>query len=191
MGCDGDDTTPKVPTKISIHAPIVGCDDVDSKSFQSVNYFNPRTHRGVRQLPFTYLAKLSSISIHAPIVGCDIIKTFWKSVICSHFNPRTHRGVRRASHVFKEWFSRFQSTHPSWGATLLNLIGSLYKEISIHAPIVGCDAMMVVINRIGMKFQSTHPSWGATRITKSDNFRSSISIHAPIVGCDYANVLFQ
>ena len=34
--------------------------------------------------------------------------------------------------------------------------------ISIHAPIVGCDEVIAMSNRIPMKFQSTHPSWGAT-----------------------------
>ena len=34
---------------------------------------------------------------------------------------------------------KFQSTHPSWGATLYNAEIDDNKKISIHAPIVGCD----------------------------------------------------
>ena len=55
---------------ISIHAPIVGCDNKDIS---------------------THIIDL--ISIHAPIVGCD---RFGPMLIpfCTNFNPRTHRGVR-------------------------------------------------------------------------------------------------
>ena len=57
--------------RISIHAPIVGCDSYD-----------------------TLLIKSSLISIHAPIVGCDKKPSI--SIPCYiYFNPRTHRGVRR------------------------------------------------------------------------------------------------
>ena len=63
-------------TRISIHAPIVGCDLVIP--FKLVNpspYFNPRTHRGVRPYEFATLIPFSHISIHAPIVGCDLLRT--------------------------------------------------------------------------------------------------------------------
>ena len=56
----------------------------------------------------------------------------------------------------------FQSTHPSWGATLCGLYYSSHIYISIHAPIVGCDMGVDI---------TTHVI-------------SYISIHAPIVGCD-------
>ena len=58
---------------------------------------------------------------------------------------------------------KFQSTHPSWGATACTRDIALSKVISIHAPIVGCDQTMFYLNHhLGI-----------------------ISIHAPIVGCDY------
>ena len=62
---------------ISIHAPIVGYDDV---------------------LIYIYICMMA-ISIHAPIVGCDQVEaeTKLETVI-------------------------FQSTHPSWGATLFTTI---------------------------------------------------------------------
>ena len=80
---------------------------------------------------------------------------------------------------------RFQSTHPSWGATETELNRSKSLE-----------------------FQSTHPSWGATmvfkrhicysryfnprthrgvrhcRLKRMSDGALFISIHAPIVGCD-------
>ena len=57
--------------KISIHAPIVGCD---------------RTQ-------YETLRRQSEISIHAPIVGCDRLQVI-DGYNATDFNPRTHRGVR-------------------------------------------------------------------------------------------------
>ena len=123
---------------ISIHAPIVGCDKTSGVS-----------------------ANEYMISIHAPIVGCDInILVF--GVLSVDFNPRTHRGVRHTPRLLCHRSFEFQSTHPSWGATLFTfyigtrnndfnprthrgvrpmyaLHGSYRLQISIHAPIVGCD----------------------------------------------------
>ena len=36
----------------------------------------------------------------------------------NNFNPRTHRGVRLFTLLFTHYHYVFQSTHPSWGATL-------------------------------------------------------------------------
>ena len=82
---------------ISIHAPIVGCDRVSLKSIPKVSYFNPRTHRGVRHQHNIHLQYIHLISIHAPIVGCDQV------------------GIEQATLL------GFQSTHPSWGATLITI----------------------------------------------------------------------
>ena len=131
------------------------------------------------------------ISIHAPIVGCDDQQRWY----C----------------IFKH---RFQSTHPSWGATQKWPLNWLIQEISIHAPIVGCDHLSFKIYTylthisihapiVGcdlvhgkkliavMIFQSTHPSWGATYNYKKVLEKMIISIHAPIVGCDQANAKYE
>ena len=102
---------------------------------------------------------------------------------------------------------RFQSTHPSWGATRAGRNVCFLLEISIHAPIVGCDHRVCMHKCQTAIFQSTHPSWGATmppylavymwknfnprthrgvRLLSSTYLLASflISIHAPIVGCD-------
>ena len=93
----------------------------------------------------------------------------------------------------------FQSTHPSWGATQQEVLHQVLRNISIHAPIVGCDLSPVCseISCNGL-FQSTHPSWGATYRGFRHFLGVLISIHAPIVGCDKAagdkhtaNALFQ
>ena len=79
------------------------------------------------------------ISIHAPRVGCD-----------------EHDPIAWAVD------SRFQSTHPVWGATLASFL----------PPGSSCG------------FQSTHPVWGATPGHMGGLSRERISIHAPRVGCD-------
>ena len=58
--------------KISIHAPIVGCDNSFMLTHSFVSDFNPRTHRGVRLFKNKQYRFIVRISIHAPIVGCDV-----------------------------------------------------------------------------------------------------------------------
>ena len=103
--------------------------------------------------------------------------------------------------------SPFQFTHPVWGATPASR-GSLSpslcfnsrtpcgvrqareldvarpKDVSIHAPRVGCDNAWADARSDKQWFQFTHPVWGAT--CSSDKIPTSrlVSIHAPRVGCD-------
>ena len=101
---------------ISIHAPIVGCDLNAFHLSYPIAYFNPRTHRGVRLFPFGQI-----------------------DIYLLDFNPRTHRGVRRFQSLRHDKQFQFQSTHPSWGATQNENPWVIFSDISIHAPIVGCD----------------------------------------------------
>ena len=78
----------------------------------------------------------------------------------------------------------FQSTHPSWGATIRcpvipHLI--LYFNPRTHRGVRLCSGSLKGTER---QFQSTHPSWGATKVCTNSNSINIISIHAPIVGCD-------
>ena len=118
VGCDYVVIDNEDDQEISIHAPIVGCDTLFKMKqnvlviFQSTHpswgatitftvkantssNFNPRTHRGVR---------------HSMMMLGDISQDF---------NPRTHRGVRLRSDIYGNGTRRFQSTHPSWGATII------------------------------------------------------------------------
>ena len=92
--------------------------------------FNPRTHRGVRQHQLLCL-------LHQ---------------VREDFNPRTHRGVRLKTIVHSRLFTVFQSTHPSWGAT--GTVSSAIQQsvISIHAPIVGCDASELISKNMKQNF---------------------------------------
>ncbi len=57
--------------------------------------------------------------------------------------------------------AKFQSTHPTWGATWLAGDDQAVERVSIHAPHVGCD-LAIGSGVASLMFQSTHPTWGAT-----------------------------
>ena len=102
------------------------------------------------------------ISIHAPIVGCDIISS------CDFV-----------------YISKFQSTHPSWGATKYNQKSAILEKISIHAPIVGCDVTSTGSQARFEKISIHAPIVGCDKGHATGySLISLISIHAPIVGCD-------
>ena len=59
-------------------------------------------------------------------------------------------------------------------------------SISIHAPRVGRDFMLIAPRAKRFLFQSTRPVWGATIIYMKYGNLTVISIHAPRVGRDSA-----
>ena len=169
--------------RISIHAPRMGCDPFQTVSKIPLQHFNPRTPYGVRlallclmwwgrnfnpRTPYgvrlivnIYRAKIDLISIHAPRMGCDLHELY-----------------------FVIFLQGFQSTHPVWGATEIQIQFDDSIIISIHAPRMGCDLPFQHFRVAHSIFQSTHPVWGAT--AKQDGTRGIvlISIHAPRMGCD-------
>ncbi len=138
-GCDHLGYPPGTVVAISIHAPLAGCDG--------------RPYLGIGGL---------DISIHAPLAGCDMVGAASRAA-GKHFNPRTPCGVRRATveawdraTVFQSThplrgatfqrcpqcrFRLFQSTHPLRGATVMVAACLQTMQISIHAPLAGCDAV--------------------------------------------------
>ena len=151
-------------------------------SNRSAIYFNPRTPRGVRlelvavlllpqkfqsthpsrgaTMPLSDGYDVVQISIHAPLAGCDCLRSEYR-VFVIHFNPRTPRGVRRMMTAVSRVCWKFQSTHPSRGATVQIRLFTNFIPISIHAPLAGCDVVSI-----------------------RGNFFTLISIHAPLAGCD-------
>ena len=124
------------------------------------------------------------ISIHAPIVGCD--RGNITRLIQERLFQSTHPSWGATLWVTDTIWQVviFQSTHPSWGATEMCDTVKNGKVISIHAPIVGCDLWVTDTIWQVVIFQSTHPSWGATVSRGGNGNEDNISIHAPIVGCD-------
>ena len=193
-------------TKISIHAPLTGCDKYmpalvyQNTAFQSTHPLRDATkERKTRKMK-------GFISIHAPLTGCDWYDT-----------SRCRGCIQISIHA------------PLTGCDMAWELINKILEISIHAPLTGCDKKLnwTVANMLdfnprtpyGMRlkayngiepkglFQSTHPLRDATdrigtRIEFVNKFQSThplrdatkqefhklgdntISIHAPLTGCD-------
>ena len=149
------------------------------------------------------------VSIHAPRVGCDLRPMLrWLRWRC--FNSRTPCGVRQGWAKELDDFQKFQFTHPVWGATRYRINYNTLKQVSIHAPRVGCDITILIIARDIASFNSRTPCGVRLRCLVSDtwtygfNSRTpcgvrlvckksasqlwGVSIHAPRVGCDKSKV---
>ena len=146
-----------------------------------------------------------SVSIHAPLAGCDHrFAPYQDRHGC--FNPRTPRGVRPSVTIIPRMICMFQSTHPSRGATGIRTVFQYAEQVSIHAPLAGCDSALCCARSdpscfnprtprgvrrppfrplpVHRTFQSTHPSRGATALLLSCGLAVVVSIHAPLAGCD-------
>ena len=141
---------------ISIHAPLAGCDRVESAGRFYHRNFNPRTPCGVR--PFfrgmkstaslfqsthplrgatgrcLFLFRRLRISIHAPLAGCDLLDALAAAL------P-----------------DKFQSTHPLRGATSGYVLVEHDGKISIHAPLAGCDDVHIKCSKEGNYFNPRTP----------------------------------
>ena len=150
--------------RISIHAPLAGCDNVCSYNcnrrdiFQSTHPlrgatgpasrrpwsdsdFNPRTPCGVRRENIPYSKFTVKISIHAPLAGCDAVG-----------DPQEP--------------------------------GAL---ISIHAPLAGCDDLQPGSAAIRYPISIHAPLAGCDLVGVGLLVGREISIHAPLAGCDQSN----
>ena len=83
-------------------------------------------------------------------------------MISINFNPRTPCGVRP-----KEWaldrLPKNISIHaPLAGCDVVDGIAGKATQISIHAPLAGCDYTEALGETVTYEFQSTHPLRGAT-----------------------------
>ena len=110
-----------------------------------------------------------------------------------NFNPRTHRGVRQCF-CYVHFAEIDISIHApivgcDWCARVLPVF---YSWISIHAPIVGCDydALSKPSKR---QMISIHAPIVGCDLIKTAVMDASIviSIHAPIVGCDNEGTLMS
>ena len=191
--------------KISIHAPLAGCDFYPHTRPLSGLHFNPRTPCGVRHVtlppPVSCLTFQSThplrgattvprkalwvrlISIHAPLAGCDHSARLTGRQP-NNFNPRTPCGVRLDSKFQRFVLSDFNPRTPCGVRPEYKKKTDDMGNISIHAPLAGCDGNKTT-GRTGKKnfnprtpcgvrrvhgrlfnkrfgFQSTHPLRGAT-----------------------------
>ena len=114
------------------------------------------------------------------------------------------RGATRL-HNFSIGREAFQSTHPLRGATTnpanmpimskdfnprtpcgVRLVSPEYLkimiDISIHAPLAGCDQIPQRIKDHIQRFQSTHPLRGATQLSRVDRFQTRFQSTHPLRG---------
>ena len=127
----------------------------------AIEYFNPRTHRGVRRESITIYTKEIEFQSTHPSWGATSYKPCQKFLQILFQSTHPSWGATKNA-ITTVSADKFQSTHPSWGATR-GASGLLDEvNISIHAPIVGCDRTVARGSKSCLKFQSTHPSWGAT-----------------------------
>ena len=149
--------------RISIHAPIVGCDSI---AFAPIGYqyLFQSTHPSWGATLTIYVKCASGVVFQSthPSWGATayVSERYYKQL---NFNPRTHRGVRREMKTNRPWTDNFNPrTHRGVRRTYEVKIDKMEIKISIHAPIVGCDAVSNLLKYPVQEFQSTHPSWGAT-----------------------------
>ena len=159
-GCDIGCIAAFATDNISIHAPLAGCDLNLYKSFGLVYISIHAPLAGCDPEPGAWDYLGQTISIHAPLAGCDHNGAAgWAGH--PNFNPRTPCGVRREPRRYAD-----------------------VCAISIHAPLAGCDERRLgrgipnqnfnprtpcgvrqvihLCSQSGLKFQSTHPLRGAT-----------------------------
>ena len=104
--------------KISIHAPLAGCDRYAARRPSRDTYFNPRTPCGVRRAGDRLLSGCQIFQSTHPLRGATLLALLL-ALCLLYFNPRTPCGVRLCD--------------------VVSVIGS--AGISIHAPLAGCDAL--------------------------------------------------
>ena len=107
--------------KISIHAPRVGSDTAAPELKTTPNDFNPRSPCGERLFIFNVLQR--------NIIKFQSTLPVWGATISIY-------GIRPS-------IKGFQSTLPVWGATTQTMTAAFNSFISIHAPRVGSDLLVI------------------------------------------------
>ena len=124
--------------RISIHAPLAGCDIwysdrcVASSIFQSTHPLRGATTR------LDAVTGRAIISIHAPLAGCDKPTNTNAKSLFTFQSTHPSRGATLVTLVTCTPFGVFQSTHPLRGATAGAELLAVPGLISIHAPLAGC-----------------------------------------------------
>ena len=128
-----DDLQVMISPRISIHAPLAGCDAPTPTSSCRHNYFNPRTPCGVRRTQATAPWRICAFQSTHPLRGAT--------------------GATRSTGRSRE----FQSTHPLRGATRAPKEIIDGNTISIHAPLAGCDDCSVPSAYLDLNFNPRTP----------------------------------
>ena len=146
--------------RISIHAPLAGCDPWPYPRSQCPRHFNPRTPCGVRLCSIRCTRRTSNFNPRTPCGVRPTLRLIWIGWPFQSTHPlRGATGRGRAVRLP----GQFQSTHPLRGATpLKDITIDAVKFQSTH-PLRGATSS-IAIPANGDTFQSTHPLRGATRL---------------------------
>ena len=125
------------------------------------------------------------LSFAAPLAGRDC-RAAAAHLARGHFNPRAPCGARLRSCAGSTNLPYFNPRTPCGARLGLVSKTVITAEISIHAPLAGCDLKQSTMVLDAVVFQSTHPLRGATVKTGGLRHPLPISIHAPLAGCDFA-----
>ena len=127
---------------ISIHAPLTGCDD-----------FCDTTKKMMAEFQSTHPLRDATLTYY------DII------ISVKNFNPRTPYGMRRCASIGCISISVYFNPRTPYGMRQNNEeIKVTLSDISIHAPLTGCDNKRIFSVNYHARFQSTHPLRDATSI---------------------------
>ena len=91
--------------------------------------------------------------------------------------------MRQALKAGNATVTAFQSTHPLRGATQIGAQHVEQQQISIHAPLAGCDALKLN-PYIDQEISIHAPLAGCDLLDYQGGDNGEISIHAPLAGCD-------
>ena len=139
-----------------------------------------------------------NISIHAPREGCDKrlevvgIRTGYfnprtppkTATLTQNFNPRTPHGVRPPSSGRREANMQISIHAPLTGCDHIVVSVPASGSISIHAPLTGCDSAHRAPPQPSPYFNPRTPHGVRHRLLLSFTLILDISIHAPLTGCD-------
>ena len=129
---------------ISIHAPLAGCDQLyasralKSRIFQSTHPLRGATCRD------RLVLEQQNISIHAPLAGCDCRKDRRKHV--QHAFQSTHP-LRGATFLPRDPVRSAPYFNPRTPCGVRHTVATreIFFNISIHAPLAGCDSKIAEI----------------------------------------------
>ena len=170
--------------RISIHAPLAGCDRPARRNRQSCAHFNPRTPCGVRpsrscSRPSTTATFQSTHPLRGATAG-----TGFEPIAQGHFNPRTPCGVRlNISMIIASAVMYFNPRTPCGVRQKIQNHKDSAKYFNPRTP-CGVRQGGALFYRAALYFNPRTPC-GVRRCIHFDKFQpQTISIHAPLAGCD-------
>ena len=183
-GCDNLDTDYYAAiVEVSIHAPWEGCDDHHNVISCGLIRFNSRTLGRVRRMlnyPLLQSRCFNSRTLGRVRHLTDLDR--WLSI---SFNSRTLGRVRRSASCSGFGFLMFQFTHPGKGATRRCVVRrfQIYRFNSRTLGRVRHDYFLPAIGKLDVSIHAPWEGCDACR-GKRAPLAKEVSIHAPWEGCD-------